>query len=429
VEPARLTELRLTEFKSFHGEVLPLGALTLLVGGNAAGKSNALDGLVVLARLFSGLSPHEALNGASHAPSPIRGGTQGCIPIGRSAFEVGCTIEAGDQALVLDVKLVRSREVGLPPADERISPHGETVTLDIRITDQITGCASLTATSRAGGGDRPTVQVNASPSRGSLRVALVSQAEAQIDGGAEAVERLLTALDEVLLLAPDPERMRGYVPLGETLLQTDAANLSAAVEGLRFDAPEAYARLEELVVRVSNGRITGLDSTKTAVGDVQLMFKENGVRAPARLASDGTLRLLAFGTALLSAQPSEDQPAAQRLILVEEVERGLYPAQAGLLLDLMDRELRSRAASIVLTTHSPALLSALPSAHHADVFVCGRDADTGHSCLTRLTELPGYVELLAAGGLGEAVSTDGLASAQSRQQGLTPEFLHFLESM
>lgn len=262
-----------------------------------------------------------------------------------------------------------------------------------------------------------------------LRVLLASEMEKRDAGGGELVERLLSALDEVLLLAPEPEQMRGYAPITDTELQSDATNLSAAIESLRATAPESFSRLEDLTASISNGRISGLDSVKTSVGDVQLMFKENGVHIPARLASDGTLRLLAFGTALLSSRLRELCPTAQRLFLVEEIERGFYPAQAGMLLELMDQELESRAASILLTTHSPALLSALTSSHHRDVFVCSRHPETGRSCLTRLTELPGYVELLAAGGLGEAISTDGLASAQNRRQGLSSEFAAFLESM
>jgi len=44
-------EVRLTAFKSFRDAVLPLDELTLLVGRNGSGKSNALDGLWALTRL------------------------------------------------------------------------------------------------------------------------------------------------------------------------------------------------------------------------------------------------------------------------------------------------------------------------------------------------------------------------------------------
>ncbi|MCA1708257.1 MAG: AAA family ATPase, partial [Actinobacteria bacterium] len=49
MEPSVIEEVRLTAFKSFSGAVLPLEDLTLIVGRNGSGKSNALDGLWALA--------------------------------------------------------------------------------------------------------------------------------------------------------------------------------------------------------------------------------------------------------------------------------------------------------------------------------------------------------------------------------------------
>ncbi|MEV7779697.1 AAA family ATPase [Kitasatospora sp. NPDC088351] len=49
-----MTEVRLTAFKTFHDAVLPLTPLTLLIGRNSSGKSNALDALEVLSRLAQG---------------------------------------------------------------------------------------------------------------------------------------------------------------------------------------------------------------------------------------------------------------------------------------------------------------------------------------------------------------------------------------
>lgn len=49
-----IEELRLTRFKSFRDAILPLRDLTLLIGRNGSGKSNAIDGLHVLARLAEG---------------------------------------------------------------------------------------------------------------------------------------------------------------------------------------------------------------------------------------------------------------------------------------------------------------------------------------------------------------------------------------
>ncbi|WP_157877042.1 AAA family ATPase, partial [Streptomyces graminilatus] len=56
METPRLEEVRLHSFKSFTDQTLPLQNLTVLIGRNGSGKSNALDALMVLSRLASGES-------------------------------------------------------------------------------------------------------------------------------------------------------------------------------------------------------------------------------------------------------------------------------------------------------------------------------------------------------------------------------------
>ncbi|TLP62310.1 AAA family ATPase [Microbispora triticiradicis] len=51
----RLAQLRLMEFKSIRSDsVLRMGGMTVFIGRNSSGKSNALDGLEVLSRLAAG---------------------------------------------------------------------------------------------------------------------------------------------------------------------------------------------------------------------------------------------------------------------------------------------------------------------------------------------------------------------------------------
>jgi len=59
-----IEELRLKRFKSFRDATLPLRDLTLLIGRNGSGKSNALDALHVLSRLAEGEDLREAVDGS-----------------------------------------------------------------------------------------------------------------------------------------------------------------------------------------------------------------------------------------------------------------------------------------------------------------------------------------------------------------------------
>ena len=100
---SHITELRLTAFKSFKDAALPVDDVTLLTGRNSVGKSNALDGLEVLARLAEGDDLADALDGRRREGGMVRGGSRGCVPHGSDAFSLGCTVSDGSEEFRFDV--------------------------------------------------------------------------------------------------------------------------------------------------------------------------------------------------------------------------------------------------------------------------------------------------------------------------------------
>ncbi|WP_157876600.1 AAA family ATPase [Streptomyces graminilatus] len=250
-------------------------------------------------------------------------------------------------------------------------------------------------------------------------------------------QTVLAALREMFLLDPVPHLMRQYVNARDTELRRNADNLSAAVAGLRTTDPVAFGRLTELVAGMPEYPIRRISSVGTELGDVQLVLREAGFHGtehdvPARLLSDGMLRFLACGTALLSAPVADggdERAPAQRHLVVEEIENGLYPTQAARVLRLMKEESERRRIDVLFTTHSPALLNSLTAQDHSGVIVCTRDPESGESRLTRLTELPGYVDLLAAGDLGDAVTKGRLPDAVRPRDTEVPGVEDFLRSL
>ncbi|MFD0528314.1 hypothetical protein ACFQ1I_16565 [Kitasatospora arboriphila] len=91
-------EIRLTSFKSYRRTTLPLSPLTVLHGPSGVGKSNALDALAVLSRLAIGEEIGPSLDGvggtAGPLAGPVRGGLMGCVPHGRNAIILGCTVRS-----------------------------------------------------------------------------------------------------------------------------------------------------------------------------------------------------------------------------------------------------------------------------------------------------------------------------------------------
>ncbi|MET9293858.1 ATP-binding protein [Streptomyces sp. NPDC003077] len=427
MQTPRLEEVRLTSFKSFTGQRLPLQDLTVLIGRNGSGKSNALDALMVLSRLASGEPLREALDGTRSGADQIRGGAVGCAPLEETEFAVGCRVRSGEAVYDLDVRVGVHPELrivserltaveGVRYAGRRLARG--VVLLDFEPSDE--GTAGQVEARHFNGrrGVEPAVPFAADRlllGQVPVRIPLTSEATRLVH---QAAGEVLGVLRDVFLLDPVPHLMRQYVNAQDSELRRNADNLSAAVAGLEHADPDAFARLTELVAGMPEYPVRAVDKVGTALGDVQLVLREAGFHGrehdvPARLLSDGMLRFLAFGTALLSTAPEDggDGMAARRHLVIEEIENGLYPTQAARVLRLMREESRRRRVDVLFTTHSPALLNALTAQDHGGVVVCTRDGDTGESRLTPLTELPGYVDLLAAGDLGDAVSKGRLPQA------------------
>ncbi|MYZ37782.1 ATP-binding protein [Streptomyces sp. MnatMP-M17] len=445
MQTPRLEEVRLTSFKSFTDQRLPLQALTLLIGRNGSGKSNALDALTVLSRLALGEPVRDALDGPRHGgEEPIRGGAEGCAPLGRDTFAIGCRVRVGEAVYDFDVeievrpavRILRERLVAVEGAlyGNRRLPSGRVLlaTRPYRPHEDL-------FTLRYFNG-RKELEEGGMLSRDRLACSLAPLLLPETRAGhlvREAARHVLAALKEVFLLDPVPHLMRRYVPERDTELRRSADNLSAVVAELRRHDPRAFGRLKKLISGMPEYPVVDVDTVVTSLGDVQLVLHESGFHGavheiPARLLSDGMLRFLAFGTAMLDvSEPSSatDLTWPERLLVIEEIENGLYPTQAARVLRLMREESRRGRIEVLFTTHSPALLNALTAEDHSGVLVCTRDPDSGESRLTRLTDLPGYVELLAAGDLGDAVTKGRLPDAVRPRDAEVTSVEDFLRSL
>lgn len=422
-----IEELRLSSFKSFRDARVRLSDLTLLIGRNGSGKSNALDALEVLSRLATGEDVRDVLDGGRRDMGPVRGGVEGCAPRGKTSFAIGCTVSTGTQRTSLDVDVQVSPQVQL--LSERLcgqTPNGWRELLKTSPPDPERG--DLEATWWNGRrGPNPTVMFRSSrllTAQVPTRIPATTAAGRLVHRGAEQV---LEALGEVFHLDPVPHLMRQYVQERDIVLRRTAENLSAALRHLKTIDRDSFAELLQLLRALPEHEIRDLAIERSNLGDVMLATKErqegHNVTIPARLVSDGMLRFLAIATALLTGT-DRGRPGAGgeakggRTLVIEELENGLHPTQAALLLELLVRQGRERSVRTVATTHSPALLSALAGKDHDGVVVCDREPKTGLSRLRPLPELPGYASAMAGGPLGDVV-TKGLLDREAA--GGTPD--------
>lgn len=416
---AELTELRLVEFKSVRNAKISVRPLTLIVGRNGSGKSNVIDALAVLAALASGSDLREALDGGRDGPV-VRGGSEGCAPLGASTFSLGCSASIDDETYRLDV--VVQVAPSLQIVSERLwttrksgSRRGEALEL-LKSDPPSPHSGDITARWESGKrGVNPPVVMRANQlltSQVAARVPATSQAGRRVHQVAEA---MLAAISGVFILDPVPHQMREYVAEKDSHLRRTADNLSATLVRLAAD-PAVSNTLLEMTKSLSEAQISSLTSVSSELGDVMVTIEEmiggDRKQVPARLMSDGTLRFLAIAAAMLDApEPSSlsysDTPAGGRVLVVEELENGLHPSQASLLLQRLKTASLERRVRTVATTHSPAILDALTGADHDSVFVASRDAD-GWSKITRLTDFPDYFEVVSRSPLGVAAVEDAL---------------------
>lgn len=416
MEPSVIEEVRLNAFKSFKDAVLPLEELTLLVGRNGSGKSNALDGLWALARLAQGEDLRDALDGGREGPA-VRGGAAGSAPFGESAFALVCTVRTGEERVHLDVT------VKVEPVVQVVAERLRAGERDLLVTEAPRAdSGDIEARWGQGGGTG-----GARPLAFRATRLLATQVLARVPATSEgqrvhlAAAQVLAALRSVFVLDPVPHLMRRYVPRRDVLLRRGADNLSAAVASLLED-PATAERLSAALSRLNEQEVVDVTTSRSELDDVMLTLVERfaGMErpVPARVMSDGSLRFLAILVALMQAPTVDTVPEplasedalGQTTLVIEELENGLHASQAQLLVGLVREEVHHRRVRALATAHSPALLDALTGDEHGSVVVCQRDRE-GHSTLRRLVDLPNYVDIVAAGTLGRAAERDRLREA------------------
>jgi len=93
------------------------------------------------------------------------------------------------------------------------------------------------------------------------------------------------------------------------------------------------------------------------------------------------------------------------LVVIEEIDNGVHPNRAKHLLASIRDIAEQRKLRVLLSTHNPALMDALPDESLSDVVFCYRDPETGDSRLIRIGDMPDFPNLISQGMLGELVTS------------------------
>jgi hypothetical protein len=218
----------------------------------------------------------------------------------------------------------------------------------------------------------------------------------------KTTEKFQDLLSNTLFLDPVPSLMcEESHP--DNQLRGDCKNLSGVLYRLCQD-PKVKAQVVEFIRSLPEQDVTDLRFQEGIRGSRLIELVENfgGHKRnwTADVLSDGTLRVLAIAAALLSAPEGST-------VVIEEVDNGVHPSRAKQLLATMREQAQKRKVRLLLSTHNPALMDALPDSALGDVVFCYRNKKTGDSQLIKLADLNDYPGLVSQGPLGDLV-TNGI---------------------
>ena len=358
-----LKRVEFHNWRSIQDQQVELNPINLLIGPNAAGKSNVIDALRLLAESVPADLETAVTRRGGLESVRFRGATDEQIAIAIDYFVPDPTAPFSKSDMRYSLTIAQAPAGGRPAVAEE--------ELRVKVRRDEPGTQKVWFRSQWGQGR-------------ALRDIKTNKRE-DFDTGDPGV----LALKALGFLATFPriralrEFIEGWqflsVDLGAireprrderaTCLDGRAANLVNVLRTLRAsDNPRLERILDNL--RDLLRHVTGVD-TSVEHGRVLLLLTERPFAAPfdALAVSDGTLRLLALLTAL------ETMPAgrpASGLLCIEEPEHGLHPLIFGPLLDVLREYCPPEGTrQTLLTTHSPDLIDA---AEPGEVLVVERNA-------------------------------------------------------
>ncbi|MFM6015750.1 MAG: AAA family ATPase [Dolichospermum sp.] len=402
-----LIEFTLANFKSYNTSRLPLGALTVLIGANAAGKSNALEGLRLLSWLAQGQKLSSIQYAVNSAEAVVRGRVNDLCYHGQSSFTIGCRLDIPEWNELNITLSVRDGELHI--SSERITDSKNTVLYELDQPSQgINTDVGVAYNNFTRGQNKPRITCS-----DQMAIFVQLDSPGRFDVKYEKSQKIIPetvreyqrVLQNILFLDPIPAKMREYSFKSDQRLQEDGKNLSSVLYRLWQNQPENQQTILNFIQSLPEQAIDGLDFLIGPRDEVMVRlaetFGDNRRYYEAALLSDGTLRVLAIAAAMLSATEGS-------LVVIEEIDNGVHPNRAKHLLASIRDIAERRKLRVLLSTHNPALMDALPDVALGDVVFCFRDPqgrNKGNSRLVRLRDMEDYSSLILQGPLGQLVTT------------------------
>jgi predicted ATPase len=390
-----LTRIQIRGYKSLKNVEVRMADLSVLFGPNAAGKSNFLDCLQLLSKLASSRTIKEAFE-PPYRGKPLESftfgahGIRGALDQERLSFSIEADVRLSRtvvEAVNRQLKEMRRSNVQEGESGEEgknasgVREHNLRYRIDIemlpksgllRVADEY--LAALTDRGEPTGRRKPFL----SREGNRLHLRLEGQAhptyyERYLDHSILSLPHypphyphlvaMRRELENWLFFYFEPrERMRAANPVKEVRhIGLMGEELASFLNTLKALDPMQFKAVEK-ALRTIMPNVEGVGVEVSALGEVELTLKESGIPVPARILSEGTLRILG----LLSLAGAKEQPS---LIGFEEPENGIHPRRIQLVAELFKTRASSGETQYIVTTHSPLLPDLVTD---DSLFVCRR---------------------------------------------------------
>lgn len=373
-----IRRIKVQGYKSLQDIDIKLKPLTVIIGPNAAGKSNLLDALALVSRMATRKTLKEAFE--EHRGTPLEAfyygdkGQEGVLAQDTARFRIEIEVELCKEVREHTEQIIKEMRAGLATEEHSaridrrrvlanllqysVEVEMTTSTGHLRVVDE--RLAALTS----GGGERtdrkPFIE-KGEDSRLHLRM------EAQQHPFYHDI-----GLDHTLLSTPlypphcphitafreelsrwrfyylEPNSMRKETPLKEVEnIGPFGSDLAGFYNSLKARNEKQFEALN-LAIRQLVPAIEKVEVERTKEGFLQLQVWEQGVPFSSRVISEGTLRVLALVAITNSLLPAT-------VIGCEEPENGVHPRRMRLIAELLKGTASRGETQIIVNTHSPIL--------------------------------------------------------------------------
>ena len=375
-----LKRIHIRGYKSLEDVEVSLSQLVVLFGPNAAGKSNLLDALQLLSKLGTSRTLKEAFD-PPYRGKPLESftigpkGIKGLLEQERLSFSIEADLSLSDAVVetvnrqILEMRRPHgegeSKERSKLPARVRERDLRYRIEVEmlprsglLRVADEY--LAALNSKGEPTGKRKPFLE------RQDERIHLRHEGQAHPTYYDRYLDHSILSmphypphyphlaaarreLESWLFFYFEPrERMRAANPVKEVRhIGLMGEELAAFLNTMKATDERQFRGVEK-ALHALMPNIDGIEVEVSDLGEVELRLKEGGVAIPARVLSEGTLRMLG----LLALTGVDEAPA---LVGFEEPENGVHPRRIQLIAELLKTQETLQQTQYIVTTHSPIL--------------------------------------------------------------------------